>query len=167
MSYGVTYILQAGDENLFKVGHTRTPIEQRVKALQTGCPHPIKVYKTVASYFPERLEKILHKLMHEYRKQGEWFAVPVEVIDRVLSAPLPGGNPWSLHGDPWQGVSIAPTSFTRDADGRPHVSCRCITKSELEAEVYRLVTGLFKLLDDFEDPFVQKKPRYRSHVEDI
>jgi hypothetical protein len=149
MSYGVTYILQAEDQDLFKVGHTTGELDYRVKALQTGCPYRLKVYRAIPSFFPDKLEKIIHGLLRNERKQGEWFAVTPWEMDNVLAAPLMGPNPWTLHGDLRDGFTITPTSWTRDKEGRPHLSCRCICPSELEAEVYRLALGLLQLLEAF------------------
>ena len=53
MSYGLTYVLQAGEQDLFKVGHTLTTIENRMKQLQTGCPYPLKVYEKYPLLFSE------------------------------------------------------------------------------------------------------------------
>jgi hypothetical protein len=148
MAYGHVYVIRAGDEDLFKVGKTSIPVAHRLKALQTGCPHRLSVYAAIASYFPERMEKIVHRMLSGYRTQGEWFAVESSVIDNVLGAPLLGDNPWQLRGNPDWGVEISPTSWcTRD--GRPVLSSRCMVRSELEAEVYRLVTGLLQLLDEY------------------
>jgi hypothetical protein len=149
MSYGLTYVLQAGDQDLFKVGHTLTTVESRIQCLQTGCPWKLSVYKTIPSFFPDRLEKVLQGMLRQYLTQGEWFAVPGETIDTMLSLPYLSHNPWQLHGDLSYGFNISPTSWTRDKEGRPFVSSRCICPSELEAEVLRLAQGLLDLLAAF------------------
>ena len=145
----LTYILQAEDHDLFKVGHTTTTIDKRIKALQTGCPFRLTVYKTIPSFFPDKLEKVIQGLMRNERKQGEWFAVTAQEIDNVLDAPLLGPNPWQLDGDMRSGFSITPTSWSTDDEGRPHVSSNCMVPSELEYEVLHLAQGLLQLLKAF------------------
>jgi Meiotically up-regulated gene 113 len=162
VSYGFTYILQAEDEDLFKVGYTLTSVEERMKALQTGSGHRLRLYKSIPSYFPDRLEKIIKTMLGDYRKHGEWYEVPDGMIDNVLSSPIPlSTNPWQLDGNPRQGVIITPTFFSTNEDGRAQVSSRCMTYSELEAEVYRLVQGLLQLLKEFE-PRIPINKRYKE-----
>jgi hypothetical protein len=153
MSYGHVYIVQAEDHDLFKIGKTSTTVEERIKALQTGCPYKLRLYQAIPTYFPERLEKLLHKIFREERHGGEWFAITSTMIDNVLSAPAMDPNPWTLEGDPMDGVAITPTSWTKNKEGRVFLSSRCICRSELEAEVYRLAMGLFQLLDGFSSPW--------------
>lgn len=164
MSYGHVYIVQAEDHGLFKIGKTTTGVDERIKALQTGCPYPLRLYNAIPTYFPERLEKLLHTMLKEYRQAGEWFAVTPTILERVLtSSDMDFKNPWELYGDPQHGVSIAPRQWSTDKDGRPHLSSRCITRAELEAEVYRLAMGLFQLLEGFSSPLERLKKKGYHH----
>jgi Meiotically up-regulated gene 113 len=149
VSYGLTYVLRAGAQDLFKVGHTLTTVESRIQSLQTGCPWTLSVYKTIPSFFPDRLEKALQGMLRRYLTQGEWFAVPPETIDSMMSLPYLAQNPWQLHGDLSDGFTITPTSWARDTEGRVLLSSRCLCPSELEAEVLRLAQGLLDLLQAF------------------
>ncbi|TXH52416.1 MAG: hypothetical protein E6Q97_15835 [Desulfurellales bacterium] len=57
---GYIYALRAGDTNLFKMGHTYGRIEDRVKALQAGCPHRLSVFRCDPTFHPSEMEKLFH-----------------------------------------------------------------------------------------------------------
>ena len=64
------YLINAQDTNLYKIGYTEN-LENRIKSLQTGCPHKLKTIKSVVGTL--RQEKELHRFWNHTRKSGEWF----------------------------------------------------------------------------------------------
>ena len=71
------YILRAADTNWFKIGVTSVPVEDRVRALQTGCPHEITVFAAVPVADSEAysLEAKCHEALDPRRGKGEWFEI--------------------------------------------------------------------------------------------
>lgn len=70
---GLTYVLQAGDTPLYKIGFTRRDIQQRISELQPGCPFKLRLVATI----PDRKhETRLHRQHSQARLNGEWFHLP-------------------------------------------------------------------------------------------
>lgn len=71
---GRVYIFQAKDTSLYKIGYTTLRLEERLDALQTGCPFPL----LILAFFPGTQvdERELHRQLAPYRMQGEWFNLP-------------------------------------------------------------------------------------------
>lgn len=64
-----------GDRLIFlKIGKTKK-IEQRLKAIQTGCPFNLKCIFTYDSDRDSQLEDYLHQYFREFNTQGEWFVI--------------------------------------------------------------------------------------------
>lgn len=62
---------------LLKIGKTRC-IQNRLKAIQTNCPHKISNIFIITSEYEEDiigLEKLVHKLLfnHSCKLNGEWY----------------------------------------------------------------------------------------------
>lgn len=107
---GIIYILRSlsenpeikGIENLYKVGFSRTSIEERIKNAANDPTYlmaPVSIVATAKCYNmnPQKLEKLLHHFFGEVRlqldvhdKQGkrysprEWIVAPYEIIDRAI-----------------------------------------------------------------------------------
>jgi len=67
------YIAQMDKTGAFKVGRSKDP-RARLKQLQTGCPHTIRLVLTAKNQ--GHLEKQVHQQMQQYRTRmytGEWF----------------------------------------------------------------------------------------------
>ncbi len=64
------YIIQMHTLGNVKVGRSSN-VSNRLKQLQTGCPHKLKVILHVVGQ--GSLEKVLHDRMSRYRLEGEWF----------------------------------------------------------------------------------------------
>lgn len=76
------YIIRAAGTDLFKVGYTSRHPEARLKELQTGCPHPIKVVHIMEGSLEE--EGRLHEILGAYRVSGEWFKLNYERLFSVV-----------------------------------------------------------------------------------
>ncbi|MBT2764047.1 GIY-YIG nuclease family protein [Paenibacillus sp. ISL-20] len=69
--------------SFIKIGRTRN-LYNRIKNIQTGCPHPINNIFVVFSEYGEEiygLEKVLHKLIDKYKMKGEWYLGSEEFFD--------------------------------------------------------------------------------------
>lgn len=56
----------------YKIGWA-IDVEQRLKAVQTGCAGELSVYGVLPSAEPRALEQAAHKRFAKYRLRGEWF----------------------------------------------------------------------------------------------
>ena len=75
------YLVKAEETNLYKIGYTGGKAKNRVKAMQTGCPHKLSIIKEV--HGSQEREKWLHEAFSENRRQGEWFEFDEETIESV------------------------------------------------------------------------------------
>lgn len=65
------YFIEAVGANLLKIGFTERDPEERLKELQTGCPHKLRL---VATTFGDReTERLWHDEYADLRTSGEWF----------------------------------------------------------------------------------------------
>ena len=58
----------------------------RLKQIQTGCPFPVELIKTSRrTVCAGEAERFLHGALKDYRTSGEWFALPTEVMNTLLT----------------------------------------------------------------------------------
>lgn len=77
------YIIRQGDTRLFKIGVSNNP-ERRLKNLQTGNPHDLKILKQFRCDVPAYgAERIIHAHLKDMHARGEWFDIPTD--DKVVS----------------------------------------------------------------------------------
>lgn len=82
MSGGYVYLLGVnGDNELFKIGVTKSTIESRMKKLQTGNGNTLKCVDSFHSNKPYKLEKMLHNHFSKDREDGEWFLLSKNQIE--------------------------------------------------------------------------------------
>ena len=76
------YLIQCDNSNFYKVGISEDP-EERLKALQVGCPYPlVLIYKKyLKNAF--RVEKALHKSLKNKQEIGEWFRLSKDEIKLI------------------------------------------------------------------------------------
>jgi hypothetical protein len=75
---GQVYFIACLPMRAVKIGYTRQGVLNRLSALQTGCPAPLKLY----GYFPGSLddERRLHEAFGPLRIQGEWFRLEGKLL---------------------------------------------------------------------------------------
>jgi len=81
------YIIRCNNSNFYKIGISEIP-EERLQALQIGCPYPLSlIYKR---YFkePTKVEKLFHKKYHSQQKNGEWFELSESEIYLIQQGQL-------------------------------------------------------------------------------
>lgn len=64
------YILKAGP--FIKVGIS-SALTSRLSVIQTGCPYPVELVRTIIGGGGRYLEGILHQQLSEHHSHGEWF----------------------------------------------------------------------------------------------
>lgn len=77
----IVYFLSAGD--FVKIGKATGDAHDRVAALKTGCPFPIRILATTPGGY--ELERELHKRFRHLRSHGEWFHAAPELLRYVAS----------------------------------------------------------------------------------
>ena len=85
---GFVYLLKSGD--FYKIGMTRGTVENRLRSLQTGSPHPIEVIHTIEVANLNEWEAYLHELYKHKHHHGEWYALDaqdVALITHLRSVP--------------------------------------------------------------------------------
>ena len=79
MIMAYVYLLgDAGQDNVFKIGMTRGPVEKRIKQLQTGNGEQIYLVAFYETDFPFFIERLLHTKLFQKQKRGEWFYLDIE-----------------------------------------------------------------------------------------
>lgn len=68
-------------EQFVKIGITDT-LEQRLQALQTGCPFEMFLLAAIPIN-RDSVETGFHKLFKSHRRRGEWFELPPETITLI------------------------------------------------------------------------------------
>lgn len=68
---GFIYFVAAETLNALKIGFSAEHPSIRLKAIQTGCPAPLKLLAYVEG--PQSEERQLHKVFAALRMHGEWF----------------------------------------------------------------------------------------------
>ena len=79
---GYVYLIKASGK--YKIGISTNP-DKRIESLQTANPSPISVVHIQYSHEYKRLEAELHEKYGEYRMQGEWFDLPADLVDLVVT----------------------------------------------------------------------------------
>jgi hypothetical protein len=80
---GVVYILQAAGTPRIKIGRAiSAPI--RIETLQTASPYPLLTLRTIPATDAVYLETLLHRRYDRYRRHGEWFELPADILEGLL-----------------------------------------------------------------------------------
>lgn len=78
---GTIYLIEAVGAFALKVGFTSGPLEKRLRDLQTGSPHELRLVASQSGSKSD--ERALHETLEDYRIRGEWFdlrGLPVRVL---------------------------------------------------------------------------------------
>ena len=82
MGKQVVYFIKAENRDLFKIGFSASNVNDRVKAINVGCPYNVALYATIPAV--DSTEKDIHKQLERYHLKGEWFEVSLAVINMLL-----------------------------------------------------------------------------------
>jgi hypothetical protein len=89
----VVYFIEAIGVDLLKIGHTDRDVETRLRELQTGNPHTLRIAAMMQG--DTATERSLHEQYKHLRVNGEWFKVDAEL--RVLIVALRWVQPQVSH----------------------------------------------------------------------
>ncbi len=83
------YVFQSGDENLYKIGRTKSDVEKRRKDLSTGNPNPLKTYRVIETERDSLVENYLHKKfagrLSRRSDAKEFYEIEQDELDRGLA----------------------------------------------------------------------------------
>lgn len=77
------YILQAEGTTRVKIGRAKS-VQKRKATLHTGSPFPLQVLASIETSDAVTLELALHKRYRVYRRHGEWFDIPADILRAFL-----------------------------------------------------------------------------------
>lgn len=78
----VYLLCDSGQDNCFKIGVTRGPIEKRIKKLQTGNGEEIFLADYYETDYPFFVERMMHQRYYAEKKLNEWFNLTPEEKSR-------------------------------------------------------------------------------------
>ncbi len=73
----MVYFIEAIGSGSVKIGTTKVGVDARLKGLETGCPHDLRVIATING--DEFVEKKIHAWLARHRLRGEWFRLNHDV----------------------------------------------------------------------------------------
>lgn len=79
------YFILNEDSQAIKIGRTKN-LEQRIQALQTSSPNPLKLLKSIqlsSEQEADELEQLLHERFGDFRMEGEWFKAETGLMEYV------------------------------------------------------------------------------------
>ena len=76
------YLVQCNNTNFYKIGVAKTP-EERLQALQIGCPYPLTLIYKRGFKKAVKVERLLHKKYRSKQKIGEWFELSASEIELI------------------------------------------------------------------------------------
>ena len=82
--HAYVYLIEDTVDLTYKIGVAKHPLV-RVKKLQTGNSHRLKLIYTYPTQYPYRLEKLLHRKFEEYHRLNEWYDLPPHLVDNFTS----------------------------------------------------------------------------------
>jgi hypothetical protein len=74
-----TYFIQAGPDGPVKIG-IADDVEKRLKELQTGCPHDLRIIGRIKG----NVESRLHEIFDQFRLRGEWFSPDIRLMAFIV-----------------------------------------------------------------------------------
>ena len=90
---GTLYILKAEGTDAVKIGFTSLDLSKRVRDLQTGCPHDLKLVASIEGTKGQESE--IHETLRDYRIRGEWYDINGLPVGRLVDGAArlsAGGN---------------------------------------------------------------------------
>lgn len=80
MNKSFIYLFCDPAQNLYKIGVTKNLYSKRMKQLQTGNGSELHLINYHETFYPYRMEKLLHCKFNDKREHGEWFRLSIDDI---------------------------------------------------------------------------------------
>jgi len=81
---GCVYVIRAKDTEYFKIGFSSTPgTADRIRSMQTGCPHELESVLELSTLHYRYIEKFLHVIFDSKRVRGEWFVLDKNDLETI------------------------------------------------------------------------------------
>lgn len=77
----MVYLVESED-GFHKIGFTRRDINKRIKELQISNANKLTPLKTYNTEYGSKIEKYLHRYFSHKKKQGEWFELDNDDIQK-------------------------------------------------------------------------------------
>lgn len=85
---GFLYLMVEDSRRLIKIGISKNPPKREQQLNTTKIPYKVRLFKQIQTPHYKKAERILHKMYHKQRIDGEWFALePEEVTCLMLLTP--------------------------------------------------------------------------------
>jgi len=81
---GTIYFIKSKDSDHFKIGITKGSPYTRLRTIQGNCPFKLGVYAYLYYRDCRSKEKEIHEIFDPYRGVGEWFDVPIHVVNALI-----------------------------------------------------------------------------------
>ena len=73
------------NEKFYKIGWTKRDPNSRLKELRTSNSQNLKIEKVFKTKFGPKIEKNLHRIFNNKRKNGEWFSLNKNDVDEFIT----------------------------------------------------------------------------------
>jgi hypothetical protein len=82
LNEGFVYLFRLGE--FFKIGIAKD-VQKRLSGIRVNTPHSIELIKSWRCRNPLTLEKRMHARFKQYKVQGEWFRLPGDAVNFLLT----------------------------------------------------------------------------------
>jgi hypothetical protein len=73
------------NEKFYKIGWTKRDPNSRLKELRTSNSQNLKIEKVFKTKFGPKIEKNLHRIFNNKRKNGEWFSLNKKDVEEFIT----------------------------------------------------------------------------------
>ena len=79
------YFIKHNKMSPIKIGHTtQSDVMTRVNEFKTASPYGIELIATIETFDPAGIEREIHEDLKDYRLEGEWFDIDLDMVSRVV-----------------------------------------------------------------------------------
>ena len=78
---GYVYLIEDSNNNVYKIGVTRSNSKRRLQKLQTGNSSKLIIKSIFETEYPFRLETMLHNKYQYYKVLNEWYELPEDIVN--------------------------------------------------------------------------------------
>jgi hypothetical protein len=104
MGYVYLILMMDESEKLYKIGFTKNDPNKRLKQLQTGAPHELRLINSYKTEHYKKVERMLHGTFFKENVKNEWFHLEDDKLktfipeckkaDKTIRFLIESGNPF-------------------------------------------------------------------------